>query len=83
MYKLFQLLTNGQTEELIGYLTHSVQTLKRAGTDFFVVMSGHTPYLVFHKVQQKVQPLMISIVEETFLNVKKVLLETFNLLLLE
>ncbi|MBB6444093.1 aspartate/glutamate racemase family protein [Bacillus benzoevorans] len=69
MYKLFQLLTNGQIKELIDYLADAVQELKNAGADF-VVMSGNTPHIVFGEVQQKVQIPMISIVEETLLNVK-------------
>ena len=70
MYKLFQLLTNGQREELIDYLAAAVQKLKYIGADF-VVMSGNTPHIVFAEVQQKVQIPMISIIEETFLSREK------------
>jgi aspartate racemase len=79
MYKLFQLLTNGQTEELIDYLAASVQKLKNAGADF-VVMSGNTPHIVFEQVQEKVQIPMISIVEETLLHVKKVGIQKMGLI---
>ena len=70
MYRLFQFLTNGQTEELIDYLADSVQKLKNAGADF-VVMSGNTPHIVFDKVQQRVQIPMISIVRGNLATCKK------------
>ena len=52
MYKLFQLLTNGQKEDLIDYLADAVQKLKNVGADF-VMLSGNTPYIVFAEIQQK------------------------------
>ena len=79
MYKLFQLLSNGQREELIDYLAEAVQKLKHVGADF-VVMSGNTPHIVFAEIQQKVQIPMISIIEETFLNVKKIDLQKIGLI---
>ena len=79
MYRLFQLLTNGQTEELIYYLAASVQKLKNAGADF-VVMSGNTPHIVFEEVQEKVQIPMISIVEETLLYVKRIGIQSIGLI---
>ena len=51
MYKMFQLLSNGQWEELIDYLAEAVQKLKHVGADF-VVMSGNTPHIVFAEIQQ-------------------------------
>lgn len=64
MYKVFELISQGHTEELITYLSEAVQSLERAGVDF-VVISGNTPHLVFDQVQQLVKVPMISIVEET------------------
>jgi aspartate racemase len=79
MYKLFQLLSNGQREELIDYLAEAVQKLKNVGADF-VVMSGNTPHIVFAEIQQKVQIPMISIIEETLLNVNKIGLQKIGLI---
>ena len=79
MYKMFQLLSNGQREELIDYLAEAVQKLKHVGADF-IVMSGNTPHIVFAEIQQKVQIPMISIIEETFVNVKKIDLQKIGLI---
>ena len=79
MYKMFQLLSNGQREELIDYLAEAVQKLKHVGADF-IVMSGNTPHIVFAEIQQKVQIPMISIIEETFVNVKKIDLQKNGLI---
>lgn len=79
MYKMFKLLMNGQTDELINYLTDAVRTLEIAGADF-VVMSANTPHIVFEQIQQKVHVPMISIVEETFLKVQKLGLEKIGLI---
>ena len=79
MYKMFELLSNGQREELINYIAEAVQKLKHVGADI-VVMSGNTPHIVFAEIQQKVQIPMISIIEETFLNVKKIDLQKIGLI---
>ena len=64
MYKIFQLLDNGKTDELITYLTEAVRSLERAGADF-VVLAANTSHIVFEEVQQQSRVPMISIVEET------------------
>jgi aspartate racemase len=79
MYKMFNLLMNGQTEELINYLAEAVQNLEKIGCDF-VVMSANTPHIVFEQVQQKVQIPMISIVEETYKKADELGLERIGLL---
>jgi aspartate racemase len=79
MYKMFNLLTNGKTKELINYLAEAVHTLKNVGSDF-VVMSANTPHIVFEEVQQEVQLPMISIVEETFLKAQELGLEKIGLI---
>ena len=79
MYKMFQLLTNGETEALVDYLATAVQSLINAGADF-VVMSANTPHIVFEQVQQKVQFPMISIVEETYMKAQKLGLERIGLI---
>ncbi|WP_423800789.1 aspartate/glutamate racemase family protein [Neobacillus sp. SAB-20_R2A] len=79
MYKMFRLLMNGQTEEVIHYLTDAVQKLESAGADF-VVMCGNTPHIVFDQIQQQVQVPMISIVEETCLKAQELSLEKIGLI---
>lgn len=79
MYKMFNLLINDQTEELINYLAEAVQNLENIGSDF-VVMSANTPHIVFEQVQQKVQVPMISIVEETYTKAYELGLEKIGLL---
>ncbi|MFC4802050.1 aspartate/glutamate racemase family protein [Neobacillus sp. GCM10023253] len=79
MYKMFRLLMNGQTEEVIHYLTDAVQKLESVGADF-VVMCGNTPHIVFDQIQQKVQVPMISIVEETCLKARELSLEKLGLI---
>jgi aspartate racemase len=79
MYKMFNLLMNGQTEELINYLAEAVQNMENIGCDF-VVMSANTPHIVFEQVQQKVQVPMISIVEETYKKAEELGLERIGLL---
>jgi aspartate racemase len=79
MYKMFNLLMNGKTEELINYLAEAVQNLEKIGCDF-VVMSANTPHIVFEQVQQKVQIPMISIVEETYKKADELGLERIGLL---
>lgn len=64
MYKIFGLLENGKTEELIDYLTAAVHQLEKAGADF-AVLAANTPHIVFDQVQEKVDIPLISIVEET------------------
>ncbi|AKG33869.1 aspartate/glutamate racemase family protein [Paenibacillus durus] len=79
MYKMYNLLMNGQTQELIHYLTDAVQKLESVGADF-VVMSGNTPHIVFEQIQQQVQVPMISIVEETYLKAQELNLEKIGLI---
>lgn len=79
MYKMFKLIKNGQTAELINYLADAVQKLESVGVDF-AVMSANTPHIVFEQVQQKVQLPMISIVEETFLKVQELGLKKIGLI---
>lgn len=79
MYKMFKLLMNGQTVELINYLTDAVRKLEIVGADF-VVMSANTPHIVFEQIQQKVHLPMISIVEETFLKAQELGLEKIGLI---
>nr|WP_260412311.1 amino acid racemase [Alkalihalobacillus sp. TS-13] len=79
MYKVFNLLMNGQTEELINYLAEAVQNLEKIGCNF-VVMSANTPHIVFEQVLQKVQIPMISIVEETYKKADELGLERIGLL---
>ncbi|MFB9758657.1 aspartate/glutamate racemase family protein [Ectobacillus funiculus] len=79
MYKMFNLLMNGQTKELIHYLTDAVQKLESVGVDF-VVFTGNTPHIVFEQVQEKVQVPMISIVEETYLKAQELSLEKVGLI---
>lgn len=79
MYKMYNLLTNGQTQELIDYLTDAVQKLESVGTDC-VAMSGNTPHIVFEQIQKKVQVPMISIVEETYLKAQELSLEKVGLI---
>ena len=76
MYKIFELLENGKTDELIDYLVGAVHQLEKAGADF-AVLAANTPHIVFGQVQEKVGIPLISIVEETAekvrqLNIKKV-----------
>lgn len=79
MYKMFNLLMNGQTKELIHYLTDAVQKLESVGVDF-VVFTGNTPHIVFERVQEKVQVPMISMVEETYLKAQEWNLEKVGLI---
>ncbi|MEH7549378.1 aspartate/glutamate racemase family protein [Neobacillus vireti] len=79
MYKLFNLLTNGEKQEVINYLTDAVQKLESVGADF-VVMSGNTPHIVFEQIQQKVQVPMISIVKETYLKAQDLRLRKIGLI---
>ncbi|MGP7817168.1 aspartate/glutamate racemase family protein [Niallia sp. 01092] len=79
MYKMFHLLMNGQTQELINYLTDDVQKLESVGADF-VVFTGNTPHIVFEQIQQKVQVPMISMVEETYLKAQELSLEKIGLI---
>ncbi len=79
MYKMFNLLMNGQTQELIHYLTDAVQKLESVGVDF-VVFTGNTPHIVFERVQEKVQVPMISMVEETYLKAQELSLEKIGLI---
>lgn len=79
MYKMFKLLTNGQTKEVIKYLIDAVQKLESVGADF-VVMCGNTPHIVFEQIQEKVQVPMISIVEETYLKAQELRLEKIGLI---
>lgn len=79
MYKMFNLLMNGQTKELIHYLTDAVQKLESVGADF-VVFTGNTPHIVFEQVQGKVQVPMISMVEETCLKAQELNLEKIGLI---
>ncbi|WP_223067071.1 aspartate/glutamate racemase family protein [Paenibacillus caui] len=79
MYKIFHLLMNGQTQELINYLTDAVQKLESVGADF-VVFTGNTPHIVFEQVQEKVQVPMINMVEETYLKAKELSLEKIGLI---
>ena len=53
MYKMFELLSNGQREELINYIAEAVQKLKHVGADI-VVMSGNTPHIVFAEITKSV-----------------------------
>lgn len=76
MYKIFELLENGRTDELADYLAAAVHRLEKAGADF-AVLAANTPHIVFDQVQEKVGIPLISIVEETAektrqLNLKKV-----------
>ena len=79
MYKMFNLLMNGQTKELIHYLTDAVQKLESVGADF-VVFTGNTPHIVFEQVQEKVQVPMISMVEETYVKAQELNLEKVGLI---
>ncbi|MGG3181664.1 amino acid racemase [Priestia megaterium] len=79
MYKMFNLLMNGQTQELITYLTDAVQKLESVGADF-VVFTGNTPHIVFEQVQKNVQVPMISMVEETYLKAQELSLEKIGLI---
>lgn len=79
MYKMFRMLTNGETQEVIHYLTDAVQKLEDVGADF-VVMCGNTPHIVFEQIQQKVQVPMISIVEETLIKAQEFRLEKIGLI---
>ncbi|CEG21373.1 Aspartate racemase [Planococcus massiliensis] len=76
MYKIFELLENGRTEELTDYLAAAIHQVERAGADF-AVLAANTPHIVFDQVQSKVKIPLISIVEETAektrqLNIKNV-----------
>lgn len=79
MYKMFNMLTNGETQEVINYLADAVQKLESVGADF-VIMCGNTPHIVFEQIQQKVQVPMISIVEETYLKALDLRLEKIGLI---
>lgn len=79
MYKIFDLLENGKTEELTDYLAEAVIALEKAGADF-AVLSANTAHIVFGQVQQKVGIPMISIVEETVLKAEKMELKKTALL---
>ncbi len=79
MYKMFDLLMNKQTEELIDYLAMAVEKLEKIGCDF-AVMAANTPHIVFEQVSQRVQIPMISIVEETYKESVKLGLEKIGLL---
>lgn len=79
MYKMYNFLKNGQTEELIHYLSDAVQKLASVGADF-VAMSGNTPHIVFDRIQEKVQVPMISIVEETYSKAQELSLKKIGLI---
>lgn len=65
MYRIFELLTNHQTDSLVQYLVEAVKGLERLGCDF-AVLAANTPHVVFDQVQDHVHIPMISIVEETY-----------------
>ncbi|WP_226669626.1 aspartate/glutamate racemase family protein [Metabacillus litoralis] len=79
MYKMFNLLTIGQTQELINYLVDAVEKLESVGADF-VIMAANTPHIVFDEVQKIVRVPMISIVEETFLKTQELGLDKIGLI---
>jgi len=79
MYKMFRMLTNRETQEVIHYLTDAVQKLEDVEADF-VVMCGNTPHIVFEQIQQKVKVPMISIVEETLIKAQEFRLEKIGLI---
>lgn len=79
MYKMFELLANKQTGELIQYLAEAVQKLESIGADF-VVMAANTPHIVFEQVQQKVRLPMISIVEATYVKAAELDIQRIGLI---
>jgi aspartate racemase len=79
MYKMFRMLADGRTDDLIQYLAEAVQKLEKVGADF-AVMSANTPHIVYEQVKQNVKVPMISIVEETYSKVHELGLEQIGLL---
>ena len=76
MYKMFELIKDEKTEQLVNYLAKAAQKLEYMGADF-IVMAANTPHIVFGQVKQQINIPMISIVEETYseshkFNLKKV-----------
>lgn len=76
MYKIFELLSEGRTEDLTEYLAEAARKLEGIGADF-VIMAANTPHIVFNQVQERIDVPMISIVEATCeiaqeLNLKKI-----------
>ncbi|RNF39818.1 aspartate/glutamate racemase family protein [Planococcus salinus] len=79
MYRIFELLENDRTEELVDYLAEAVNSLERAGAEFAVI-AANTPHIVFEEIQQKVKIPMISIIEETVSKAHEAGLEKIGLL---
>lgn len=79
MYKIFELLDGGKTDELTTYLVEAVGSLERAGADF-AVLAANTPHIVFDEVQQRSRLPMISIVEATVRQVEEQSIEKIGLL---
>lgn len=62
MSKFIGYLQKGEYEQVIEYLSQSINKLKDAGADFAAI-SSNTPHLLFSEIQQKCKLPLISIVE--------------------
>ncbi|MGK7377048.1 aspartate/glutamate racemase family protein [Planococcus sp. 1R117A] len=79
MYKIFELLEKGETEDLTDYLALAVLALEKAGAEY-AVLTANTAHIVFEEVQKEVGIPLISIVEETARTAGKMKLEKIGLL---
>ncbi|MDN7245300.1 amino acid racemase [Planococcus shenhongbingii] len=79
MYKIFELLEKGKTEDLTDYLALAVLALEKAGAEY-AVLTANTAHIVFEEVQKEVGIPLISIVEETARTADKMKLEKIGLL---
>ncbi|MBN1213907.1 MAG: amino acid racemase [Candidatus Lokiarchaeota archaeon] len=70
MKKVFDYIQDNTFEKLIDYLSNANKNLIDCGA-FFSVIAANTPHIVFNEIKNRSSIPMISIVDETYKNVKK------------
>jgi aspartate racemase len=74
MSELFSHLEHERYEKAADYLCQRIDALKKAGADFAVI-SANTPHLLFDRIREKSTLPLISIVESTFEQAKRMKLQ--------
>jgi aspartate racemase len=77
--KLLGWVDAGQLSEVVSYLLDELQKLVRAGADFGII-AANTPHVVFDDVQRRLPIPLISIVEATCAEAKRLGIRTVGLL---
>ena len=77
--KLLGWMDAGQLSEVVSYLLDELQKLVRAGADFGII-AANTPHVVFDDVQRRLPIPLISIVEATCAEAKRLGIRTVGLL---